>query len=81
MRSTPAATSMSATSLAVIGSRGADFLSCREYGYHGMTAVIRFAEASLAAWIMIMSSIRWSFECSPWHDWMRKTSAPRIDSQ
>ena len=39
-RSTPAAASMSATSLAVIGSRGMLFLSWRPYGYHGMTAVI-----------------------------------------
>jgi hypothetical protein len=46
-----------------------------------MTAVIRFADASLAAWIMIMSSIRWSFVFDPWHDWTRKTSAPRMDSQ
>ena len=45
----------------MIGSRGADFLSWREYGNHGTTAVIRFADASLAAWIMISSSIRWSF--------------------
>ena len=43
---------MSATSFAVIGSRGRDFLSWREYGNHGMTAVIRFADASFAAWII-----------------------------
>ena len=42
----------------MIGSRGADFLSCREYGNQGMIAVIRFADASLAAWIMIWSSQR-----------------------
>jgi hypothetical protein len=46
-----------------------------------MTAVILFAEASLAAWIMITSSIRWSFVARPWHDWTMKTSAPRIDSR
>ena len=57
-RSTPAAWRSSATSLAVIGSRGEDFLSWREYGYQGMTAVIRLAEASFAASIMIRSSIR-----------------------
>jgi hypothetical protein len=57
-RSTPAASSTSARSFAVIGSRGADFLSWREYGYQGTTAVMRFAEASLAAWIMIRSSHR-----------------------
>ena len=78
-RSTPAISSASATSLAVIGSRGADFLSWREYGNHGTTAVIRFAEASFAAWIMISSSTRWSF--TGWFpDWTMKTSLPRIDS-
>ena len=49
---------MSATSRAVIGSRGLDFRSWRAYGNSGMTAVIRFAEASFAAWIMNSSSIR-----------------------
>ena len=63
----------------MIGSRGADFLSWREYGNQGITAVIRFAEASFAAWIMISSSTRWSF--TGWlPDWTMKTSAPRIDS-
>src|SRR4029453_16548646 len=81
MRSTPAATSMSAISFAVMGSRGADFLSWREEGYQGMTAVILLADGSLAAWIIIMSSIRWSLVFAPWHDWTRKTSAPRMDSQ
>jgi hypothetical protein len=78
-RSTPATSSASATSLAVIGSRGADFLSWREYGNHGTTAVIRFADASLAAWIMISSSTRWSFT-GVLPDWTMKTSAPRIES-
>ena len=79
-RSVPAASSTSASSFAVIGSRGADFLSWREYGNHGMTAVIRFAEASLAAWTMIISSTKKSFAARPWHAWTMKTSAPRIDS-
>src|SRR3954469_9491690 len=79
-RSTPAISSASATSLAVIGSPGAGFFSCREYGNHGTTAVIRFAEASFAAWIMISSSTRWSFT-GRLPDWMMKTSAPRIDSR
>ncbi len=43
----PASWSMSATSRPEIGSRGFAFRSCREYGNHGITAVIRFAEASL----------------------------------
>ena len=70
---------MSATRRPVIGSRGSDFRSWREYGNSGMTAVIRFAEASFAAWIMISSSIRfWSTGSQP--VWTMKTSAPRIDS-
>ena len=32
---------LSATNRAEIGSREADFLSCREYGNQGITAVIR----------------------------------------
>ena len=51
-RSAPASWSMSATSRAEIGSRGRALRSWREYGNHGMTAVIRLAEASFAAWIM-----------------------------
>ena len=43
--------SMSATSRPEIGSRGLALRSCREYGNHGITAVMRFADASLAAWI------------------------------
>ena len=44
-----------------------------------MTAVIRFAEASFAAWIMSSSSIRcWSTGSQP--VCTMKTSAPRIDS-
>ena len=78
-RSAPDASIMSATSLEVIGSRGALFLSCREYGYQGMTAVIRLAEASRAALIMISSSISESFVGEE-HDWTMNTSAPRIDS-
>ena len=40
-RSTPAVSKSSATRRAVMGSRGADFLSWREYPYHGVTAMIR----------------------------------------
>jgi hypothetical protein len=44
-----------------------------------MTAVIRFADASFAAWIMKKSSIKFrSIGFAP--VWTRKTSAPRIDS-
>ena len=78
-RSAPAASSMSATSLAVIGSRGALFLSWREYGYQGITAVIRLAEASRAALIMISSSISESLVGDE-QDCTMNTSAPRIDS-
>ena len=53
-RSAPASWSMSATRRAEIGSRGFAFRSCRAYGKSGMTAVIRFADASFAAWIMNM---------------------------
>ena len=78
-RSAPADWIISATSFAVIGSRGRDFLSWREYGYSGSTAVIRFAEASFAASIMISSSIRcWSTGGEL--VWTMKRSAPRIDS-
>ena len=78
-RSAPASWSMSATRRAEIGSRGFALRSWRAYGKSGMTAVIRFADASFAAWIMSMSSIRCSSTgmqpvCT------RKTSAPRIDS-
>ena len=70
---------MSATSLAVIGSRGMPFLSWRTYGYHGMTAVTRLADASRAACTMIRSSISESFVGDE-HDCTMNTSAPRIDS-
>ena len=75
-RSTPEASSRVAISLAVIGSRGADFLSCREYPYQGMTAVMRCAEASLAALIITSSSIRLSLT-GRLVDCTRNTSAPR----
>jgi hypothetical protein len=48
-RSTPASWSMSATRRAEIGSRGFALRSCREYGNHGTSAVIRFAGRELAA--------------------------------
>jgi len=78
-RSAPASCSMSATRRAEIGSRGLAFRSCRAYGKSGTTAVIRFADASFAAWIISMSSIRFlSTGVQP--VWTRKTSLPRIDS-
>ena len=70
---------MSATRRAVIGSRGADFLSWRAYGYHGITAVTRLAEPSMAASAMIISSIRLRLTGLT-QLWTRKTSAPRTDS-
>ena len=79
IRSAPATWSRSATSRAVIGSRGLALRSWRAYGKSGITAVIRFAEPSLAAWIIWRSSIRfWSIGLQP--VWTRKTSEPRIDS-
>src|SRR5207302_2261915 len=70
---------MSATSRAEIGSRGFAFRSWRAYGKSGTTAVMRFADASFAAWIISISSIRFRSTgmlpvCT------RKMSAPRIDS-
>ncbi len=84
-RSMPATSSSSATSRAEMGSRGADFLSWREYPYHGHTAMIRWAEACLAAWTISSSSMSESLAVSPapsWPaiDWTMKRSAPRIDS-
>ena len=84
-RSMPATSSSSATSRAEIGSLGADFLSWREYPYQGQTAMIRWAEACLAAWIMRSSSMSESFTVSPSRsdpqiDCTMKRSAPRIDS-
>ena len=71
---------MSATRRAEIGSRGFAFRSWREYGNHGMTAVIRFADASFAAWIISTSSIRF-LSTGGQPVWTMKTSAPRIDSR
>ncbi len=65
---------------AEIGSRGFAFRSCREYGNHGMTAVIRFADASFAAWIIRTSSIRF-LSTGGQPVCTMKTSAPRIDSR
>ena len=70
---------MSATSRAEIGSRGLALRSCRAYGKSGITAVIRLAEASLAAWIMNSSSMMLRSTGSQPVCTM-KTSAPRIDS-
>jgi hypothetical protein len=54
--SQPAVCSMLATSLAVMGARDRSFRSIREYGKHGITAVIRFADAVLHAEMRINSS-------------------------
>ena len=70
---------MSATRRAEIGSRGFALRSCRAYGKSGMTAVMRFADASFAAWIISSSSIRLRSTGSQ-PVWTMKTSAPRIDS-
>ena len=78
-RSAPASCSMSATRRAEIGSRGFAFRSCRAYGNSGITAVMRFADASFAAWIMNSSSITLrSIGSQPVCTMNR--SAPRIDS-
>ena len=70
---------MSATRRAEIGSRGFALRSWRAYGNHGMTAVMRFADASFAAWIISSSSIRfWSIGLAA--VCTMKRSAPRIDS-
>ena len=84
-RSMPATSSVSATRRAEIGSRGADFLSWREYPYQGLTAMMRCAEACLAAWTIRSSSHSESFgvipsRSDPHIDWTMKRSAPRIDS-
>ncbi len=71
---------MSATRRAEIGSRGFALRSWRAYGKRGSTAVIRFAEASFAAWIICSISIRLRSTC--WTPvWTMNTSAPRIDSR
>ena len=84
-RSAPAASSIRATRRAEIGSRGADFLSWREYPNQGVTAITRCAEAPTAASIMNSSSISESLAVTPvWGlpqvDCTMNTSAPRIDS-
>ena len=76
---------MRATSRAEIGSRGADFLSWREYPNQGVTAMTRCAEAPTAASIMKSSSISESLAVIPavglpHVDCTMNTSAPRIDS-
>lgn len=63
----------------MIGARDLSFLSCRAYGKHGMTAVIRRAEAVRQALIMINSSIKWSFVFSE-PVWIMNTSSSRTDS-
>ena len=79
-RSAPASWSMSATKRAEIGSRGFAFRSWRAYGKSGMTAVIRFAEASFAAWISRKQLHQVAGRSALQPVWTMKTSAPRIDS-
>ena len=79
MRSAPAAVSRSATSLAAIGSRPSALRSWREYPYSGQTAVMRLADARLAASSITSCSMIEPFTGSQWL-WMMKTSAPRSDS-
>jgi hypothetical protein len=71
---------MSATRRPEIGSRGFALRSCREYGNQGITAVIRFADASFAAWIIRSNSMMLRSTGSQPVCTM-KTSMPRIDSR
>lgn len=75
----PALSSILATSLAVMGPRLRSFLSCREYGKHGMTAVTRFADAILQALMAISSSISRSLTGSD-AVWRMNTSALRTEA-
>ena len=85
-RSMPATSSSSATSRAEIGSRGADFLSWREYPYQGQTAMIRCAEALLGGVDHQQQLHERVVGGEPLAlvsrqiDWTMKRSAPRIDS-
>jgi hypothetical protein len=75
----PALSKMLATSFAVIGALLRSFLSCREYGKHGRTAVIRLAEAILHAFIAMSSSMSISLTGVD-AVWIMKTSALRTDA-
>jgi len=77
----PLSWSMSATRRAEIGSLGFALRSWRrvwEERHHGRW--MRFADASFAAWIMNMSSIRFRVDRKYSRSARGKTSAPRIDS-
>ena len=70
---------------ALIGSRVADFLSCREYPNHGLTAITRLADAPWAASTisinsMIASLVEIPVSSLPHIGCTMNTSAPRIDS-
>lgn len=54
----PATSSIFAMSLAVMGALLLSFLSCREYGKQGKTAVILLADAILHALMAMRSSIK-----------------------
>ena len=79
-RSHPATVIIFDTNLAVIGMRDISFLSTLAYGKHGMTAVMRRADAVLQAEISMRSSIRLS-STGLQPDWMMKISPSRIDSE
>ena len=69
----------------MIGSRGADFLSWREYPYQGVTAITRCAEPPTAASTIVISSISESLALIPVASLAQvgctmNTSAPRTDS-
>src|SRR5262245_17078893 len=70
---------MSATMLAVIGSRRPCRLSAREYPKYGMTAVTCAAEARRHASTKASSSIKWSLTGGE-VGWMMKTWRPRTGS-
>ena len=75
-RSAPATSMKFATRRAVMGTRGWSFLSERPYAKYGITAVMRPAEARLAASIMMNSSMRRVFTGGAM-GWIRKTSRSR----
>jgi hypothetical protein len=76
---TPAVSSISATSLAEIGTLGAAFLSCLAYPKYGITALIIPAELLFKASTMINNSIKLSF-VGAHVGWMINTSCPLTDS-
>ena len=76
--SAPAVVKRFAMSLAPIGTLGLPFLSCLAYPKYGITALILYADALLAASIISNNSNKLS--AGGIVDWMIKISAPLIDS-